>query len=105
MFWGKTKGLLFECYRPYSGNLRHSKIFQHLGNVSNIQHIVLYGPHGLWACQVPLSMEFSRQEYWSELSCPPPPGDPPKPGIEPASLMSPALADGFFRTTATWEAC
>ena len=37
------------------------------------------------ACQAPLSMGFSRQKYWSGLPCPPP-GDLPKPGIEPASL-------------------
>ena len=34
------------------------------------------------ACQVPLSMEFPRQEYWSGLPCPPP-GDLPNPGIRP----------------------
>ena len=34
----------------------------------------------------------------------PPPGDLPDPGIEPVSLMSPALAGGFFTTGATWEA-
>ena len=39
------------------------------------------------ACQTPLSMGFSRQEYWSGLPCPPP-GDLPKPGIEPVSLTS-----------------
>ena len=38
-------------------------------------------------------MKFSRQEYWSGLPCPPP-GDLPKPGTEPASLRSPALAGG-----------
>ena len=36
------------------------------------------------ACQTPLSMGFSRQEYWSGLPCPPP-GDLPDPGIEAAS--------------------
>ena len=41
-----------------------------------------------------------RQEYWGGLPCPPP-GDLPDPGIEPASLMSPALAGGFFTTNAT----
>ena len=48
----------------------------------------------LWtiACQAPLFMGFSRQEYCSGLPCPPP-GDSHNPGIEPAS---PALADGFF---------
>ena len=41
----------------------------------------------LWtiAKQAPLYMGFSRQEYWSELPCPPP-GDFPEPGIEPTSL-------------------
>ena len=55
------------------------------------------------AHQAPLFMGFSRQEYWRELSCPPP-GHLPDPGIKPASLMSPALAGGFFTTSATWEA-
>ena len=49
------------------------------------------------ACQAPLTMEFSRLEYWSELPFPPP-GDLPKPGIKPTSLTSPALAGGFFTT-------
>ena len=52
------------------------------------------------ACQDPLSVEFARQEYWSGLPCPPP-GDPPDPGIKPASFMSPALAAGFFTTAPT----
>ena len=34
----------------------------------------------------------------------PPPGDLPNPGIEPASLMSPALSGRFFATSATWAA-
>ena len=49
-------------------------------------------------------MGFSRQEYWSGLTCPPP-LDLPDPGIEPESLMSPALADGFFTTSTTYTAC
>ena len=59
----------------------------------------------LWtvARQAPLSMGFSRQEYWSELPCLPP-GDLPNPEIKPASLMSPALADSIFTTSNTWEA-
>ena len=49
----------------------------------------------LWtvARQAPLSMGFSRREYWSGLPCPPP-GDLPDPGIELTSLMSPALQAG-----------
>ena len=55
------------------------------------------------AHQAPLSVGFSRQEYWSGLPCPSP-GDLSDPGIKPAFLMSPALADGFFTTRTTWEA-
>ena len=48
----------------------------------------------LWtvAHQAPLSMGFSRQEYWSGIPCPPP-GDLPNPGIKPRSLTPPASAD------------
>ena len=49
------------------------------------------------ACHTPLSMEFSRQEYWSRLLFPTP-GDLPDSEIEPTSLVSPALAGGFFTT-------
>jgi len=48
-------------------------------------------------------MGFSKQEYWSGLPCPPL-GDLPDPRIESSSLMSLALAGGFFTTRATWEA-
>ena len=44
--------------------------------------------------QAPLSMGFSRQEYWSGL--PYPPRDLPDPGIQPTSLMSSTLAGRFF---------
>ena len=54
-------------------------------------------------CQTPLSMGFSRQEYWSRLPFPPP-GDLQNAGIESMSLVSPALADGFFTTNGDWEA-
>ena len=49
----------------------------------------------LWtvACHTPLSMGFSRQEYWDRMPYPPP-GDLPNPGLEPVSLMSLALAGG-----------
>ena len=49
------------------------------------------------ARQAPLSMEFSRQEYWSGLPFPSS-GDLPDPGMEPVSPESPALAGGFFAT-------
>jgi len=47
-------------------------------------------------------MGFSRQEYWSGLPCLLP-GDGPDPRREPVSLMSLALVEEFFTTSATWE--
>ena len=58
---------------------------------------------GTVACQAPLSMRFSRQEYWSGLLLSMP-GDLSDSGIEPPSPVSPALAGRFFMTNATLEA-
>ena len=55
------------------------------------------------AHQAPPSMGFSRQQYCSELPCPPP-GDLPDPGVEPLCLASPALAGEFVTTSTTLEA-
>ena len=52
------------------------------------------------APQAPLSLDFSRQEYWSGLPFPPP-EDLPDPGIKPVSSTSAALAGRFFTTSAT----
>ena len=52
-------------------------------------------------CQAPLSMGFSRQEYWSGLPLPSA-GDLLDPGSEPMSVASLALASGFF-TTELWK--
>ena len=53
--------------------------------------------------QAPPPTGFSRKEHWRGLPCPPP-GGLPDPGLEPASLMSAALAGRFFTTSAAWEA-
>ena len=58
--------------------------------------------HGL-VCQVPLSMEFSTQEYWGGLPFPSP-RELAEPGTEPASLASPLLAGRFLTMWATREA-
>ena len=71
--------------------------------LSRFSHIRLHATLWTVAGHVHLFKRFSRQEYWSELPCPPP-GDLPNPEIKPRSLMSPALAGGFFTTSATWEA-
>ena len=71
--------------------------------VCSLSHVQLCATPWTVARQAPLSVEFSRLEYWSGLSFPLP-GDLPDPGVERASLVSPALASGFFTTCATWEA-
>ena len=65
--------------------------------ISVAHHVPLFANPWTVACQAPLSMGFSRQEYWSRLPFPTP-GDLPDPGIELVSLASPVLAGGFFTT-------
>ena len=65
-----------------------------------VSHSVVTESHDSMDCvahQVPLSMEFSRQEYWSGLQIPPP-GDLPYPGIKLMSPVAPALVGRFFTT-------
>ena len=68
-----------------------------------LSHVQLFVAPWTVACQAPQPMEFSRQEYWSGVPFPTP-GELPKSGIKPASLAFPALAGGFFTTSATSEA-
>ena len=68
-----------------------------------LSHVRLFSPPWTVALQAPLSMGFSRQEYWSELPFPTP-GDLPDPGNEPislASLASPAW--WILNHCITWE--
>ena len=60
-----------------------------------LSHVQLFATTWIVARQAPLSIRFSRQEYWSGLPFPSP-GDLPDPGIEPVSLASPAWAGVFF---------
>ena len=71
--------------------------------LSHFSHVQLSAIPWTVDHQAPLSIEFSRQEYWSGLPCPPP-GDRPCPGTEAVSLMSPALPGELFITSTTWEA-
>ena len=66
-------------------------------------HVQFFATPQTIAHRAPLSMRFSREEYWSGLPFPSP-GDLPNPGVEPVSLKSPALADSLFTTGTTWEA-
>ena len=62
-----------------------------------LSRVQLFATPWTVAPQAPLSMEFSRQEYWSGLPFPSP-GDLPDPRIKPVSFAFPALAGGFFTT-------
>ena len=72
--------------------------------LSRFSRVQLFVTPWTVAHQAPLSVGFSRQRYWSGLSCPCP-GDLPNPGIKLMPLMSPALAGRFFTTSTTWEPC
>ena len=69
--------------------------------VCMLSHVQLFVTSCTAARQVRLSMEFSRQEYWSGLPFPSP-GDLPNIAIELVAFLSPALASRFFTISATW---
>ena len=71
--------------------------------LSRVSRVRLFATLYITVCQAPLSVRFSRQEYWSGLPFPSS-GDLPNPGIKPPSSVSPALAGGFFTTSTTREA-
>ena len=58
--------------------------------LSHFSHVQLFVTLGTIVCQAPLSMGFSRQEYWSGLSCILS-GDLPDPGIKTAFPVAPEL--------------
>ena len=72
-------------------------------HAKSLSHVQLCVPSWIVAHQAPLSMGFSKQEYWSWLPFPSP-VDLPDPGIEPVSLVSPELSSRFFTTSTTQEA-
>ena len=71
--------------------MRHTDCTCVLNCFSGVQ---LFATLGIIACQAPLSLGFSRQEYWSGLPFPPP-GDLPNAGIE---VATPALQADAFTT-------
>ena len=71
-------------------------------SAQSLSHVQFFAAPWAAAHQAPLSLGFPRQLPWSGLPCPP--GNRPNPGIIPLSPVSPVLADGFFTTSATWEA-
>ena len=103
--------LHWDCLALFSGN-RYRRKQLWIGTRDVCISAGLHFAHGNMTAEfvapwtvsplAPLSMEFSKQEYWSGLPVPTP-GDLPNPGVEPTSLVSPALAGGFFTTCTTWE--
>ena len=65
-----------------------------------VSHVQLFATPWTITCQVPRSMEFSMQEYWSRLSFLAP-GNLLYPGIKPRSLASLTLVGRFFTTVPT----
>ena len=92
---GRLRGRLYLLMRKNMGTC--------VCVLSRFSHVQLCVTLWTVAQQAPLSMGFSRQEYWRGLPCPSP-GNLPHPGIKLGSLRSPALTGGFFITNATWEA-
>ena len=95
-FWTVFNISVYVCMWTYIFILY---IYIYIYTLSLFSHVQLYATPWTVVHQAPLSMEFSRQNYWSGLPCPSP-GDLPNPGIELTSLTSPSLAGGFFTN---WE--
>ena len=87
--------LLVILYAAYFTRLKFSaNVGMHAQSLSCVR---LFATPWTVACQVPLTMGFSRQEYWRGLPFPPS-GGLSDPGTEPMSLTSPALTGRFFTT-------
>ena len=71
--------------------------------LSSFSHVQLFETHGLLVCQVSLSMEFAKQEYWSGLQFPTPGDESSQPRDQFPHLLFPAFAGEFFTSNATWQ--
>ena len=88
--------LFYSC--PISYSINYMWLFKlKCVCVCVLSCIWLFASPGTVAHQSPLSIEFSRQEYWSRSRFPTL-GDLPNPGTRPMSFVSPALAGGYFTT-------
>ena len=94
-WWKVSPSSLIHCSKRREGLSRF--LWEHRCCCLVTQLVGLFMTPWTIARQASLSMEFSRQEYCSELPFPSP-GDPPNPGVKPVSLAFPALAGGFFTT-------
>ena len=90
-------GKTFANYKSDKRSI--SRIYKELlyVHILSLSHVRLFVTLWTIAHKAPLSMGFSRQEYWSGLPFPSP-GKLPNSGIKHMSPMSPALVHGFFTT-------
>ena len=77
-------------------------MYVHVYMGGRFRHVRLFVTLWTIACWAPLSMGFSRQEYWSGLPCPPP-GGLPNPGVELVLLVSPALQVDSLPLSPWWS--
>ena len=96
---GKLFHWLVECW---SGQVKVWVSWMFVCMLSHLSHVRPFVTLWAGAHQAPVSIGFSKEENWSRLPCPLP-GDLPDSGIKPTSLMSPALAGGFFTTSTPWD--
>ena len=102
--------LSLKVFKLQTWNVKRKEILNIHARAKSLQSCRFCAPLWTAAHQAPLSVGFSRQEYWSGLLCCPP-GDLPDPGIEPLSLSFPALEGRFFTTnsmdihTTFWITC
>ena len=78
-----TQGIQKTSQRRHHSHLADA-VSMRVCMLSHFNHVRVCVPLCTTACQAPLSLGLSRQEYWGGSPCPPP-GDLPDPGIEPAS--------------------
>ena len=85
-----------KTYKWPMGTLKGVQPYNHFSSVQFSHSVMSDSSQPYGAHQAPLSMGFSRQEYWCGLPCLPP-GDLPNPGIEYVSPVTPALqADSLY---------
>ena len=91
------RALFFLKHLPVKVYISNHEIYSiKIQCVRMLSHVQLFATPWIVAHEAPLSIEFSRQEYWRGSPFPFP-GDLPDPGTEPVS-PSPALAGRFFTT-------
>ena len=94
VFWTEKREIEGEVVQEERGGVR---VEGTASLAQSLSPILLFGTPWTVTHQAPLSMEFSRLEYWRGLPSPPP-GNSFVPGFKPSSLASPAWAGGFFTT-------